>query len=77
MQFNKRDVLFLVPDAPQSVKALQMSPESILISWLSPEYPNGIITQYTVYVQEAERVSPFLFLSLSVSFVKKNLGLFI
>ncbi|XP_065563443.1 cell adhesion molecule Dscam1-like isoform X11 [Artemia franciscana] len=44
-----------VPDAPQSVKALQMSPESILISWLSPEYPNGIITQYTVYVQEAER----------------------
>ncbi|MPC89641.1 hypothetical protein E2C01_084595 [Portunus trituberculatus] len=29
-----------------------MSADSILVSWLPPERPNGIITQYTVYYKE-------------------------
>lgn len=41
-----------VPEAPTSVKALVMSADSILVSWLPPERPNGIITQYTVYYKE-------------------------
>lgn len=43
---------FSVPDAPTSVKALVMSADSILVSWLPPDRPNGIITQYTVYFKE-------------------------
>lgn len=42
----------LVPDAPTSVKALVMSADSILVSWLPPDKPNGVITQYTVYYKE-------------------------
>ncbi|KAK3862534.1 hypothetical protein Pcinc_031611 [Petrolisthes cinctipes] len=41
-----------IPEAPTSVKALVMSADSILVSWLPPERPNGIITQYTVYFKE-------------------------
>ncbi|XP_072155042.1 cell adhesion molecule Dscam1 isoform X22 [Bemisia tabaci] len=40
-----------VPEPPIAVKALVMSEESILISWKPPIQPNGIITQYTVYVR--------------------------
>lgn len=29
-----------------------MSGESILVSWKPPSRPNGMITQYTVYVRE-------------------------
>ncbi|KAK7868985.1 hypothetical protein R5R35_013907 [Gryllus longicercus] len=41
-----------VPEAPSAVKALVMSGDSILVSWKPPEQPNGIVTQYTVYVHE-------------------------
>ncbi|KAB7494490.1 Down syndrome cell adhesion molecule-like protein Dscam2, partial [Armadillidium nasatum] len=41
-----------IPEAPTSLKALVMSAESILVSWLPPEKPNGVITQYTVYYKE-------------------------
>ncbi|KAF2359815.1 Fibronectin type III [Trinorchestia longiramus] len=41
-----------IPEAPTSVKALVTSAESILVSWLSPERPNGVITQYTVYFKQ-------------------------
>ncbi|KAI4460599.1 basigin related [Holotrichia oblita] len=40
------------PEAPVAVKALVMSSDSILVSWKPPAEPNGIIEQYTVYVQE-------------------------
>lgn len=29
-----------------------MSGDSILVSWKPPEQPNGIVSQYTVYVRE-------------------------
>jgi hypothetical protein len=46
------DVVFTVPEAPNAVKALVMSGDSILVSWKPPEQPNGIVSQYTVYVRE-------------------------
>lgn len=55
MSFVWRDIyknFLTVPEAPTSVKALVMSADSILVSWLPPERPNGIITQYTVYYKE-------------------------
>nr|XP_050869835.1 cell adhesion molecule Dscam2-like isoform X8 [Vespula vulgaris] len=39
------------PEAPIAVKALVMSPESILVSWRPPNQPNGVISQYTVYTK--------------------------
>ncbi|KAK4008603.1 hypothetical protein OUZ56_013738 [Daphnia magna] len=41
-----------VPGSPSAVKALLMTPDSILVSWKAPELPNGIVNQYTVYIQE-------------------------
>ncbi|XP_063221339.1 cell adhesion molecule Dscam2 isoform X2 [Bacillus rossius redtenbacheri] len=41
-----------VPEAPNAVKALVMSGDSILVSWKPPEQPNGVVVQYTVYVRE-------------------------
>jgi hypothetical protein len=29
-----------------------MSSDSILVSWDEPTEPNGVITQYTVYIRE-------------------------
>lgn len=29
-----------------------MSANSILVSWKPPEQPNGVVTQYTIYVRE-------------------------
>jgi hypothetical protein len=49
--------LFLaVPGPPAGMKALALTGDSILVSWLPPEQPNGIIVQYTVYVVEGGRV---------------------
>lgn len=41
-----------VPDAPSNIKALALTAESILISWLPPTQRNGLITHYTVYYKE-------------------------
>ncbi|XP_015039107.2 Down syndrome cell adhesion molecule-like protein Dscam2 isoform X43 [Drosophila pseudoobscura] len=40
-----------VPEAPTDVKALVMGNAAILVSWRQPAQPNGIITQYTVYLK--------------------------
>ncbi|CAG9136240.1 unnamed protein product [Plutella xylostella] len=45
-----------VPSAPQKIKALAFSSDSVLVSWLPPLHPNGIITHYTVYYREAGRL---------------------
>lgn len=46
----------LVPGPPASIKAAALTGESILVSWLHPENPNGKITHFTVYAREAGRV---------------------
>ncbi|KAJ9577944.1 hypothetical protein L9F63_025194, partial [Diploptera punctata] len=43
-----------VPGPPAGIKALALTGDSILVSWLPPEQPNGIIVQYTVYIETSE-----------------------
>ncbi|KAH8022836.1 hypothetical protein HPB51_005996 [Rhipicephalus microplus] len=38
-----------VPEAPADIKALVLTPDAILISWLPPPRANGILQRYTVY----------------------------
>ncbi|CAG4953674.1 unnamed protein product [Colias eurytheme] len=45
-----------VPSAPEKIKALAYSSDSVLVSWLPPLHPNGIISHYTVYYREAGRL---------------------
>ncbi|KAH9634763.1 hypothetical protein HF086_013623 [Spodoptera exigua] len=45
-----------VPSAPEKIKALAFSSDSVLVSWLPPVHPNGIISHYTVYYREAGRL---------------------
>ncbi|XP_028160475.1 Down syndrome cell adhesion molecule homolog [Ostrinia furnacalis] len=45
-----------VPSAPEKIKALAFSSDTVLVSWLPPLYPNGIISHYTVYYREAGRL---------------------
>lgn len=44
-----------VPDAPASIKASALTADSILVSWLTPNQRNGMITHYTVYSKETGR----------------------
>lgn len=37
-----------------------MSEESILISWKPPAQPNGVISQYTVYIKEEKEDGKFV-----------------
>lgn len=46
----------LVPEEPADIKVLAMSSSSVLVSWLSPRHPNGIITKYTIFWKSEERV---------------------
>lgn len=38
-----------VPGAPADVKVVVSSSQSLLVSWLPPLEPNGIITKYNLY----------------------------
>uniref|UniRef100_A0A1I8NL39 Fibronectin type III n=1 Tax=Musca domestica TaxID=7370 RepID=A0A1I8NL39_MUSDO len=40
-----------VPDAPERVKSVVNSESSVIISWLPPRRPNGVVTKYTVYIR--------------------------
>ena len=44
-------LLLLVPDAPERVKAVTSNEDAMVISWLPPRRPNGILTKYTVYIR--------------------------
>ncbi|XP_058830387.1 cell adhesion molecule Dscam2 isoform X2 [Topomyia yanbarensis] len=41
-----------VPDPPAEIKALTLTADSILVSWLHPIHANGIITHFTVFSKE-------------------------
>ncbi|XP_077985299.1 cell adhesion molecule DSCAM-like [Glandiceps talaboti] len=43
-----------VPEEPANIKAHAKSPTSIMLSWLAPLYPNGIIKKYTIYTRYKE-----------------------
>ncbi|XP_022918386.1 cell adhesion molecule Dscam2 isoform X1 [Onthophagus taurus] len=38
-----------VPGAPADIKVVVSSPQSLLVSWLPPHEPNGLITKYNLY----------------------------
>ncbi|XP_057323530.1 cell adhesion molecule Dscam2-like isoform X3 [Microplitis mediator] len=55
-----------VPDVPERVKAVPSAENVVIISWLPPKRPNGIVTKYTVYIraldqgQEVKIIKDFL-----------------
>ncbi|XP_046394996.1 Down syndrome cell adhesion molecule-like protein Dscam2 isoform X2 [Ischnura elegans] len=38
-----------VPGPPADIKVIVSSPQSLLVSWLPPREPNGVITKYNLY----------------------------
>lgn len=44
-----------VPDAPERVKAVISGENAVVISWLPPRRPNGLLIQYTVYIRVLEQ----------------------
>ena len=47
------------PGPPEAVKVLVTTTTSLIVSWLPPRLPNGIITKYNVYVRSVDtRVIP-------------------
>lgn len=49
--FHSIDIhkLILVPGPPADIKVVISSPQSLLVSWLPPFEPNGVITNYNLY----------------------------
>lgn len=39
------------PDPPERIKSVASSNSSVIISWLPPRRPNGIVTKYTIYIR--------------------------
>lgn len=66
-----------VPEAPGDIKAIVMSSDSILLCWLPPKEPNGIIIRYTVYIRSAEsgneNTTKFMLSGKELSFTTKGL----
>ncbi|XP_070290619.1 cell adhesion molecule DSCAML1-like [Salvelinus sp. IW2-2015] len=38
-----------LPGPPAGIKAVPSSPSSVVVSWLPPHKPNGVIRKYTIY----------------------------
>nr|CAD7425865.1 unnamed protein product [Timema monikensis] len=43
-----------VPGAPEQVKALAMTSDSIMVAWTRPSEPNGYIVKYFVYIRSTQ-----------------------
>ncbi|GAB6020816.1 Down syndrome cell adhesion molecule-like protein 1 [Chamberlinius hualienensis] len=46
-----------VPNPPRDVKSVVISPDSVTIYWSPPIHTNGIIIQYTIYIQEINLIN--------------------
>ena len=44
-----------VPGPVEAVKALAVDSQSVLVAWRSPSQPNGVITKYTVQVDQPDQ----------------------
>ena len=44
--------LIIVPSAPADIKAVTSGETSVIVSWRTPEMPNGVIQKYTVHRRE-------------------------
>lgn len=49
LSFATNIFLFSVPGPPSAIRALPSGPQSVVVSWLPPERPNGVLTHYTLY----------------------------
>jgi predicted RNA-binding protein with TRAM domain len=65
MKFNGN---ILVPGQPSGIKAISLTGDSILASWLPPNKPNGHIKHYTLYLKESSRYFSFDFELLNIFF---------
>lgn len=45
-------MLIAVPSAPANIKAAASAPNKILVAWLPPAEPNGVLVGYTLYISE-------------------------
>lgn len=45
-------MLIAVPSAPANIKAAASAPNKILVAWLPPSEPNGVLVGYTLYISE-------------------------
>lgn len=43
-----------VPGPVEAVKALAVDSQSVLVAWRPPDKPNGVITKYTVHVDQQD-----------------------
>lgn len=43
------------PDAPERIKSVVNGPSSVIISWLPPRRPNGVVIHYTVYIRVLDK----------------------
>eukprot|EP00090_Calanus_glacialis_P038689 TRINITY_DN6743_c0_g1_i1.p1 TRINITY_DN6743_c0_g1~~TRINITY_DN6743_c0_g1_i1.p1 ORF type:complete len:1180 (-),score=156.79 TRINITY_DN6743_c0_g1_i1:583-4122(-) len=43
-----------VPGPPRSIKVVVSDQDAVVVSWLPPDQPNGVIVQYNIYVREVE-----------------------
>ena len=41
-----------VPGRPAGIKAVPAAPDAILVSWRPPVHANGVVTKYTIYIQD-------------------------
>jgi hypothetical protein len=41
-----------VPSAPADIKAVASAPNKILVAWLPPSEPNGVLVGYNLYISE-------------------------
>lgn len=44
-----------VPEAPEKVKAVASAENTVVISWLPPRHPNGVLAKYNVYIRVLEQ----------------------
>lgn len=58
-----------------SIKAAALTGESILVSWLPPNKPNGLISLYTVYCREAGRVGKHISYNIRIEDIRHTHGL--
>uniref|UniRef100_G3QAJ7 DS cell adhesion molecule like 1 n=1 Tax=Gasterosteus aculeatus aculeatus TaxID=481459 RepID=G3QAJ7_GASAC len=47
-----------LPGPPAGIKAVPSSPSSVVVSWLPPHKPNGVIRKYTIYCSKQPRTAP-------------------
>ena len=56
--FNKSLIIITtiaVPDAPERIKSVASAENAVVISWLPPRRPNGVLTKYNVYIRVLEQ----------------------